>query len=622
MTLRLRLRRRLRAAMLLGVGAALTGVVLVLALTDPLRQLELDTVDTRFSVRGSQAPPRDLVLVKIDDVTFGDLGVRWPFPRQMHAQVIDSLRRAGARVIVYDVQFTEPASNREDAALMDAVARARGRVVLATSEVDADGGHAVFGGQSTVRSLGARVGNASLPLDRDGVTRRFAAVVDRMPSLATAAVATAERRPVARDELAGDHWIDFHGPPGAVPSVSFSDVFKGRVRPSRLRGKIVLVGATAPSLQDVRPTSVSADRLMSGAEIHANAISSLRRGLPMHEPGGWVGVVLVVLLGMAVPVAALRLRSGWRTIVAMLLLTVATGLLYAGTVQLAFSAGLILPLVYPLVALVLSGIGVLAVETLVALTERELVRSLFTRYVPESVVDEVLKATDENLCLTGRVMQSTIVVTDIRGFTSFNEGRPAEDVILVLNRFLGEMTEAILDHGGTLLGYRGDGIFAAFGAPIEQPDHADRALAAVREIAGPRLDAFNAWLAEHDHGDPFRIGVGVNSGRIVSGHVGCEVRVEYTAIGDPVNTAFRLEELTKELPCTVLISSTTQAMLRGPAPDLHFVDSTVVRGKEVKVGLWTLGSASGEQPPGFRRGAGAEEAVADPALTASDLQRS
>ena len=618
--MRHRFRRRLRAAMLLSVGAALTGVVLVLALTDPLRQLELDTVDTRFSVRGSQAPPSDIVLVKIDDSTFSDLGVQWPFPRQMHARLIDRLRRAGARVIVYDVQFTEPASEREDTALMDAVARARGRVVLATSEVDAHGGHAVFGGERMVRSLGARVGNASLPLDRDGVTRRFAAVVDRMPSLAVTAVASAEGRPVTRDAFAGTRWIDFHGPPGAVSSVSFSDVYEGRVPPSRLRGKVVLVGATALSLQDVRPTSVSADRLMSGVEIHANAISSLSRGSPLREPGGWATLALVVLLGMAVPLAALRLRAGWRAIAGMLLLTVAIGVLYAGTVQLAFSAGLILPLVYPLVALVLSGIGVLAVETLVALTERELVRSLFTRYVPESVVDEVLKETDENLCLTGRAMQSTIVVTDIRGFTSFNEGRAAEDVILVLNRFLGEMTETILDHGGTLLGFRGDGIFAAFGAPIAQPDHADRALAAVREIAGPRLDAFNAWLAEHEHGDPFRIGVGVDSGRIVSGHVGCEVRVEYTAIGDPVNTAFRLEELTKELPHNVLISSSTQAMLRGPGTDLRFIDSTVVRGKEVKVGLWTLGSASGEQPPGFR--AGAEDAAADHALTGSDVHRS
>src|SRR4051794_11257872 len=278
--LRLRFRRRLRAAMLLGVGAALTGMVLVLALTDPLRQLELDTVDTRFSVRGNEAPPRDLVLVKIDDATFGELGARWPFPRHMHARIIDTLRRAGARVIVYDVQFTERSSDREDGALMDAVARARGRVVLATSDVDADGGHGVFGGEGTVRALGARVGNASLPLDPDGVTRRLPGVVDRMPSLAVTAVATAGRRPPARDVFAGNRWIDFHGPPGAIPSVSFADVYKGRVPPSRLRGKIVLVGATALSLQDVRPTSVSADRLMSGVEIHANAISSLRRGSP------------------------------------------------------------------------------------------------------------------------------------------------------------------------------------------------------------------------------------------------------------------------------------------------------------------------------------------------------
>jgi adenylate cyclase len=157
-----------------------------------------------------------------------------------------------------------------------------------------------------------------------------------------------------------------------------------------------------------------------------------------------------------------------------------------------------------------------------------------------------------------------------------------------LNLFLQEMSEAVRDHGGTLLAYRGDGLLAAFGAPIEQVDHADRALEAVREMAGPRLTVFNEWVRANGLGDGFRIGIGVNSGVVMSGNVGSDWRVEYTAIGDTVNTASRLEQMTKDLSFQVLISDTTRAMLLHDAQDLVYVDAAAVRGKVAKANLWTL----------------------------------
>ena len=135
----------------------------------------------------------------------------------------------------------------------------------------------------------------------------------------------------------------------------------------------------------------------------------------------------------------------------------------------------------------------------------------------------------------------TVLFADIRGFTSFSETKPPETVITVLNRYLTSMTDVILSHGGTLVCFMGDGIMATFGAPIEQRDHADRALAAAREMAGDALDEFNAWMRDEGHGDGFRIGVGLNSGAVMAGNVGSERRLEYTVIGDTTNTASRLE---------------------------------------------------------------------------------
>jgi adenylate cyclase len=593
-------RRQLRAMLVLVVAAALTALALILSFVDPLGKLEDDTIDARFAIRGTRAPPANVMLVRIDDDSFAEIDERWPFRRSLHARVIDYLRRAGARVIAYDVQFTErsgdtPEDDREDNALIRAVGRAGSRVVLPTTVVNRRGEHTVLGGAATLRTLGhgARVGNAFLLLDSDGVYRRFPLAINNMSSFPVVAVEVAERRSItSRGFIAGSRWIDYHGPPGAIPGVSFSDVLHKRVDPELFRDKIVVVGASAPKLQDLHPTSASAQHPMSGAEIHANVISTLLRGEPLRESPAWLDAALVAVLGMLAPLLSLRFKSPRG-----LLLGMALGLLYAVIVQLAFQAGLILPLVYPAIAIVASWIGVLIIEYATATFERERVREQVARYVPEHIINDVVAATDDDFTLGGKRLQATSVFCDLRAFTAFAELRPVEGVRDVLNQYLGEMSHEILRHGGTIIRYSGDGIFAAFGAPIEQTDHADRALAAVREIAGPCLDRFNAWLAGAHAGERFRIGVGVNSGVVMSCDVGCDVRRDYTVLGAPVNTASRLEAMTKDTPYQVLISDTTIKMMQHrDTTELHYLDAIQLRGMKVKENLWTLASEVSSPP--------------------------
>ena len=158
-------------------------------------------------------------------------------------------------------------------------------------------------------------------------------------------------------------------------------------------------------------------------------------------------------------------------------------------------------------------------------------------------------------------LQATVMFTDLRGFTSFSEETDPAEVIDVLNHYLSEMSDAILDHGGTLVAYMGDGIFAVFGAPLEQPDHADRALRTAREMLDVRLPRFNDWIRSEGHGDGFRMGIGLNSGYVMSGHVGSERRVEYAAVGDTTNTASRIEAQTKRTPHQLLLSDSTKQAL-------------------------------------------------------------
>jgi adenylate cyclase len=227
--------------------------------------------------------------------------------------------------------------------------------------------------------------------------------------------------------------------------------------------------------------------------------------------------------------------------------------------------------------------------------ERERLRGVFSRFVPEHVVEDVLERTDDDLRLGGSRDLGTVMFTDLRGFTAFSEATAPQRVIELLNEYFSQMTDAIFEHGGTLVSYRGDGLLAVFGAPIPLDDHADRSLATAREMLGVRLPRFNRWLGEHSLGKGFRMGIGLNSGGFMSGNVGSARQLEYTVHGDTVNTAARLEAMTKTAKRSILVAeSTVQALLRPPG-DLTFVGEFNVRGRESTIRLWTLASTDGPE---------------------------
>jgi adenylate cyclase len=585
-------RRRLDVALFLAVGLAATGLGLVAYGTNVLRELELDTVDARFSIRGDQKPPEQIEVVAIDDITFSNFNsrqenVRYPFPRRYFARVIDRLAADGAKVIAYDIQFTEQTDPANDNALVEAVAKA-GNVVLATTEVDALGRTNVFGGDDVVKEVGARVGNGNFPLDPGGVIRRVAYSIDKLKSFSLVTAERATGKTITPSDFPGrSAWIDYAGPAQTIRPFSFSDVYYGRVPAGAFRDKIVVVGPSAVALQDIHPTSTAS--AMSGAEIQANAISTALREFPLRSVRGEVTVALIVLLGLLAPLAGLRLSLRWT-----LALAVAAAAGYLVATQVAFESGRVISFVYPFGTLVLSSVGSLGAHYLLAAFERERVRDVFSRFVPETVVEQVLARADEDLRLGGITLEGTVMFTDLRGFTTFSESLPANRVIQVLNVYLSEMSEAIMKHGGTLVAYMGDGIFAVYGAPIEQPDHADRAVAAAREMLTERLPRVNAWLREQGMSDGFRMGIGLNSGTFMSGNVGSERRLEYAAIGDTTNTASRLEGMTKGQSHYLFISNTTREALTRDVDDLVFVDEFEVRGRQGKVKIWSVEAASAQ----------------------------
>ena len=525
------------AAAVIGLTAPATGIV---------DRLEGQAKDTRFTIRGPE-PADDVAVVAIDAESITELG-RWPIRRTRHAQAIDRLRKAGVAAVAYDVQFTEPSGDdRADLALFEAVADNPG-TVLSTTEVDDRGRTNVLGGDENLKPIGARAANTSTPVDVGAVVRRLYHEIDGLETFAVAAAEVATDRQV---EPFDSTLIDYHGRPGTVPTYRFSDLVKGRIDPARLRGRIVVVGASAPSLQDLHPVPTADDELMPGPEVQANAISTVLRGFPLREAPAWLEALITVTMALVVPLASLAVRARWSALIGAGALA-----LWLVAVQVAFERGTVLTVVPPILALLAGGVGALGAAALLAVRDRRRMRFLFGRFVPEPVVDELLAREDTSGGIAGVRQESTVLFCDLRGFTTFAEDAAPELVIDVLNEYLGEMSEAILANDGTVVSYLGDGIMAVFGSPVEREDHAIRAFSAAEELLAVRLPRLNAWLAERDL-PPFRLGVGLNSGAVMSGTVGSERRMEYAAVGDTTNVAARLQAATKGTPHALFVSQST-----------------------------------------------------------------
>ena len=297
-------------------------------------------------------PPPNLLVVAVDDKTFADTGYHWPFQRRRHAQAIDRLRRAGARVIVYDVQFTEQTTARDDNALITAVDKAD-NVVLATAETDEKGGSNVLGGDEFLHEHRRRGGREQPPRGprRRAPARRVrrTAACRRWPRSSPGARAAPTKASSFEKDGA---WIDFHGPPGTIDTVSFSDLLAGQGRPrARARARR---GRRARRRRRCRTCTRRrrATSSMSGPEIEANAIDTVLRGMPLHGTPRWAGLLIVLALGFLPALVSLRLRP----LVAVAVVP-AIAFVFLFIAQRAFDHGRILPVAMPLFALALGTVS-------------------------------------------------------------------------------------------------------------------------------------------------------------------------------------------------------------------------------------------------------------------------
>jgi adenylate cyclase len=338
----------------------------------------------------------------------------------------------------------------------------------------------------------------------------------------------------------------------------------------------VIIGSAASMLQDLRVTPLSS--LYPGVEILATAIDNLKNGRWMRRAPVFVPMSLAALL--VLPLFGLfRARRHVMESGAGLALVSA---LLLGASYFSLGAGLLLPVLVPLLfAWLYYLFGALLAYLHEMKTRQEAVR-LFSRFLNPNVVKRIVEQGETIESLSGKTCKVSILFSDIRGFTTLSETRPPQEIVSLLNRYFSRQVEVIFRHGGTLDKFIGDCIMAFWGAPIEDESHARHAVAAALEMEQVLRD-FKAELGEA--GRSFDVGIGINSGTAVVGFIGAEQKLDYTAIGDAVNLASRIEGLTKEAGARILVSRETMEACQG-SPGFASRGSFKVKGRAQEVELF------------------------------------
>ncbi|ODS61598.1 MULTISPECIES: adenylate/guanylate cyclase domain-containing protein [unclassified Arenimonas] len=555
----------------------------------------------------SRQPPDDIVVLAIDQRSLdelNDIAGSWPWPRSVHGELLAALEPHAPAAVAFDIMFNEADSFRPDSdqVFKEIVAAQDNLFFASLNLVDGNAGPLALlpGSFGAVRGEGAdpdaratlllphvldegsmRGGLINFEADADGTGRhyRLYRAVDgwRLPYLA----ATLARFTGAT--LPGRERVRLHWFGQAPPTIAYSELFKDLeqrepVLAPTLAGKIVLVAATAPGMHENRPTPLGQHTL--GVHVIATALANLRAGDWLRDwPARWP-LAALLLAGL---VLAFHRRAN--TVHSALGLGAASVAVLGGA-WLGLQANVYAPVGAALL-LAWLGYGLLTIEAQwLERRQREATVGIFGRFLDPRVVEGLVESGELDRDRKPEAREISILFSDIRGFTTLSETRTPEQVVDLLNRYFSRQVDVIFRHGGTLDKFIGDAIMAFWNAPTETPGHAAKAVAAALDMT-LALDDFKRELQANGEGlGEFDIGIGLHSGPAVVGFLGSDSRMEYTAIGDTVNLASRIEGTTKGV-ARVLVSGATMALCSAdPRFEFMYRGEFKVKGREMPVELY------------------------------------
>jgi len=532
----------------------------VALLVQPFYSINLWVSDQLFI---SQPPSPNIVIAGIDDDTLETYGLWGEWPRSLHAQAIDNLSQAGAKVIAYDVIFTDTSS--DDQTLAAAMAKA-GNVVLTdvgTQPVSQGGGEVTYNDflmpVAPLEEAASSIGHANVVPDGDGTVRRIPLIIKSSsgqvyPSLTLAVLYKEFSLTLPQDyprengsvylvmrnvpvDSSYNLRINFGADNRERPYISYGDIISGNFDSSLVKNKIVLIGMTATGELDTFSVPTSASKI-PGVFIHAGAMDTILTQRFLREPG--ILIMLMIMLLLVGITAFVLPRCGtrhWTDIAKGVGITV--GLFAACLVAgfIAFDRGYILGLFYPLLLLPIVYVSNIIYIVVTEQSDKRFVKELFGRYISPQIANEIVSRADTGeLRLGGEQREVSVLFADIRNFTTISEQLAPEAIVEMLNTYLSVMADAVVRHNGIVNKFAGDSIMAVWNAPQSQPEHALLAVKAAWEA--------QQKVAELKQSDsqlfPVQFGIGINTGIALAGNVGSAGRSEYTVIGDSVNTSSRI----------------------------------------------------------------------------------
>lgn len=586
-------------AILLGAACIFVFLAFGLARMQLLVDLEHQITDELFRLDPRPADAdSSIVLIAIDDGSleyFNSLGISWPWPRSFYGYVVDYLSAAGARSVLFDMQFYEPDLNREesygwetDAIFSQAISHSQCVFLAAQAVPDSarsgqlDARFAITHSSTvtphdvpgvivpidTLQHNAAGVGIVNVFPDADGVIRRLPLLYtvddNRYPQFSVSAwmqhdpAADLDAIPRTRK---GNYLINWYGD-GLQDSVFTYLPFQAVIASAsaRMQGldpllpaslftdANVIIGATAAGLLDLKTSPYS--RIMPGMEVWATVLSNLLQQDYLHPAPQWLLAIVAVLLVWLLLYAITHLSAKWGHVVVLLLILAITGLHYL----LWTSSRIILWATFFGLSILIAYLAAMVTNYLIEGRSKREIRRIFTRYLHPDVIDQLVE-NPQQVRMGGAEIEATLLFTDIANFTTFSEGKTPAQLVGYLNEYLDRITGFVLQNDGLLDKYTGDGIMAIFGAPLHREDHALLACTMAlqhRDFCISHADDTAVPMHFHRH-----TRIGIHSGKAVVGNIGSTQRMDYTAIGDTVNLAARLEGVNKVFGTSIIISEAT-----------------------------------------------------------------
>jgi len=556
-------------------------LTLLFSLSGPFKFLEWKLFDSRLVIRGKEKPPKNIVIVAIDDDTYNNLKITFPYPRAYYAKLLNNLKKAGAKEVVFDIEFDTPSA--DDSTLSNAI-KSFGNVILASK--------LTRGGSVEPESiLGdvCKTGFINLIGDKDGVVRKYLFSYNGHPSLALSAYKTLKKMNSSKDV----NYLYFYGSQGTFPYYSFwsvlddetfwvkgiedsandANVFYEYLKDSTFYNKIVFVGVTLKELKDFKPVPFASNGQMPGAEIHATALGNLFENKFINI----LNFKYIILIVLILTVILLNFPFS-KSIINGILFFVILAAILIGDYYVFARYSLWVKLIPLMLVVILSYIGGTTDSLIKEQKERKVLKSIFRKYVPGVIMEELIKK-PESVELGGEEKIMTVLFSDIEGFTTFSEGKDPKHIVRLINRYFSELTKIIFEYQGTVDKYEGDAIMAIFGAPYYYEDHAFKAVVSALKM---RERVHQLWKENFPR---LKTRFGINTGLMIVGNMGSQERIDYTVIGDSVNLASRLEGANKHYGTEILIGEETANFVKDKIP-LREIDKVRVLGTKKAIRIF------------------------------------